>query len=166
MIIMVFGFSSMNYLYLYGAPFCLNSFGVSLTAAAQIVTTILLIIPFTLAVGKYTDHLAFAIFGCLTSMTQLILYGIANQVWMIYLAVCIGAVYSVLAPIVRCRITKLVEPNEYACVFILASIFESGGTFAISAMTNEIYRISLTFYSGLVFFVLATFCGMAVILML
>jgi hypothetical protein len=85
---------------------------------------------------------------------------------MIYLAVCIGSLFNVLIPIIRSRITKLVEPNEYACVFILASIFESGGSFAISAMANEIYRISLTFYSGLVFFVLAMFGGMAIILML
>jgi hypothetical protein len=165
-ITMAFGFLSINYLYLYGAPFCFDSFGVSLTTTTQVVTMVLLTIPFTLTIRKRIDHLALPMLGSLALMTQLILYGIVNQHWMIYLAVCIGSLFNVLIPIIRSRITKLVEPNEYACVFILASIFESGGSFAISAMANEIYRISLTFYSGLVFFVLAMFGGMAIILML
>jgi hypothetical protein len=60
----------------------------------------------------------------------------------------------------------LVEPNEYAVVFILASIFESGGSYAISAMANEIYRVSLTFYSGFAFFVFALFGGITILLLL
>jgi hypothetical protein len=104
--------------------------------------------------------------GTLAFMTQFVLYGLANQVWMIYLAVCIGSLFLVLIPILRARITKLVEPNEYAVVFILASIFESGGSYAIAAMANEIYRVSFIFYSGLAFFVFALFGGVAIILML
>jgi hypothetical protein len=99
-------------------------------------------------------------------MTYLVLFGIANQHWMIYLAVCIAAAYHVLIPVVRSRITKLVEPNEYGCVFILTLIFESGGTYAISAMANEIYRVSLTYFPGLVFFVFAMFGALGILLLL
>jgi hypothetical protein len=45
-------------------------------------------------------------------------------------------------------------------------IFESGGSFAISAMTNEIYQVSITFFPGLVFIVLAIFGALAILLML
>ena len=75
---------------------------------------------------------------------------------MLYLGVCIGGINYVTSPIIRSRITKLVEPDEYAVIFIFASIFESAGYFAISAVSNEIYRLSFTFDSGLVFLVLAT----------
>jgi hypothetical protein len=71
---------------------------------------------------------------------------------MLYLAVCIGAIFFVSSPIIRSRISKLVEPTEYAVVFILASIFESTGYYAISAGSNEVYRLSLSFDSGLIFF--------------
>jgi hypothetical protein len=163
---MIYGYLSINYLYLYGAPFCFDSLGVSLTSVAQSVSMVLMTIPFTITVAKRSDHLSLPTLGCLACMVQLVLFGIATQVWMIYLAVCIGALFNVLIPVIRSRITKLVEPNEYAVVFILASIFESGGSYAISAMANEIYRVSISFLPGLVFFVFAVFGVLAIILML
>jgi hypothetical protein len=166
LIVMVYGYLAINYLYLYGTPFCFDSLGVSLVSTTQAITMVLLTVPYTLTVTKRTDHLFLPMLGCLAYMTQLVLYGIANQVWMIYLAVCVGSLFSVLIPVIRSRITKSVGPNEYAVVFILASIFESGGSYAISAMANEIYRESLTFYSGLVFFVFAMFGAMSIIFML
>jgi PCFT/HCP family folate transporter-like MFS transporter 1/3 len=164
--IMVCGQLSMYYIYLYGAPFCFDSLGVSLNSTAQTVVVILLTIPCTLTITKRTDHLSLPILGCLSYMTQLILFGIATQVWMIYLAVCIGAMYSVLVPVIRSRITKLVEPHEYAVVFIFTLIVESGGYFAVSALANEIYQLSITFLPGLVFFVFAVVGGIAIMLML
>ncbi|CAF4251013.1 unnamed protein product, partial [Rotaria magnacalcarata] len=79
-------------------------------------------------------------------MTQFVLLGTAKHIWTLYLAFSIGGAFYVLTPIIRARITKLVEPEEYAVVFILASVFESGGYYAISALTNEIYDLSLSFY--------------------
>lgn len=166
LIVMICGHLSMFYLYLYGAPFCMDSFGVSLNSVAQTVATVLLTIPFTLTIAKRSDHLIIPALGCLAYMAQLILFGVAQSVWMIYVAVCVGAVFSVLTPVIRSRITKLVEPDEYAVVFILASVFESGGYYAISAIANEIYRVSLTFYPGLVYFVLAMVGGLTIMLML
>jgi PCFT/HCP family folate transporter-like MFS transporter 1/3 len=166
LIVMLMGHTAIYYLYLYGTPFCFDSFGVSLNSLAQTVITILFTIPFTLTIAKRTDHLVIPMLGFLAFMTQLVLVGIARDVWMLYLAVCIGGIYSVLTPVIRSRITKLVEPNEYAVVFILASVFESGGYYAISAVANEIYRVSLTYYQGLVFFVFAIVGAVGILLML
>ncbi|CAF0922831.1 unnamed protein product [Rotaria sordida] len=164
-IIMLLGNMSINFLYLYGAPFCFDSFGVSLNNSVQIVTTVLLTIPFTLFIAKRTDHLLLPMLGCLAYITQLILFGIAPQNWILHLAAGIGGMLYVLIPIIRSRITKLVEPDEYAVVFILASVVESGGYYAISALTNEIYQLSLSFYPGLVFFCLAIVGVITIILM-
>jgi PCFT/HCP family folate transporter-like MFS transporter 1/3 len=165
-IVMICGQLSMYYIYLYGAPFCFNSFDVSLNSVAQTVTVILLTVPFTLTIAKRTDHLVLPMLGCLALMAQLILFGIATEVWMLYLAVCVGAVFNVLSPVIRSRITKLVEPNEYAVVFILAMIVESGGYYAISALGNEIYAVSITFLPGLVNFVFAMVGVLAIMLSL
>ena len=166
LVVMLLGYSSVNYLYLYGAPFCFDSFGVSLNNVAQTVTMVVLTIPYTLIIIKRTEHLFLAVLGSLAYMAQLILLGLATKVWMVYLALCIGAVYSVLAPIIRARVTKLVERSEYALVFILASIFESGGGFATNALGNEIYRVSLLFCPGLIFFVFTLFGCLGILLLL
>jgi hypothetical protein len=59
---------------------------------------------------------------------------------MLYLSICVGGIFFVTSSIIRSRISKIVESTEYAVVFILASIFESVGYYAISAESNEIYR--------------------------
>jgi hypothetical protein len=166
LITMLEGYAAMYYLYLYGAPFCFDSWGVSLNNVSQTVATILLTIPFTLTIAKRTDHLILPVLGFLAYMTQLVLFAIASQIWMIYLAVCIGSLCMVLTPVIRSRITKTVEPSEYAVVFILAGIFESGGYYAISAMANEIYGISLSFYPGLVYFVFVLVGAIGILLIL
>ncbi|CAF2312427.1 unnamed protein product [Rotaria sp. Silwood2] len=165
LIFMICGHISMYYLYLYGVPFCFDSFSVSVNSSVQTAATILLTIPFALFIAKRTDHLVLPGLGCLAFMTQLVLFGVARQNWILYLAVGIGGMFYVLTPIIRSRITKLVESDEYAAVFILATIVETGGYYAISALTNEIYQVSLTFDQGLVFFCIALIGAIAIILM-
>lgn len=154
-IVMLCGHVAIFFIYLYGKPFCFDSFRVGIITVIQIGTAVLTTIPFTLTIAKRTDSLFLPGFGCLCYMAQFVLLGFTKDVWLLYLSVCIGAMFFVTTPIIRSRITKLVEPNEYAVVFILASIFESAGFYAISALVNEIYRLSLSFDSGFVYFLLA-----------
>jgi PCFT/HCP family folate transporter-like MFS transporter 1/3 len=154
-IVMLCGHVAVFFLYLYGAPFCFDSLGVGIITVVQIGTAVLLTIPFTLTIAKRTDSLFIPMIGCLCYMTQFLFLGLSNRLWMLYLGVCIGAIFFVTSPVIRSRISKLVEPTEYAVVFILASIFESAGYYAISAASNEIYRLSLSFDDGFIFFVLA-----------
>ena len=165
-IVMLCGHVAVFFLYLYGSPFCFNSLGVSLNTVTQIGTAVVLTIPFTLTIAKKTDSLFIPMLGCLCYMAQFLLVGLAYSVWMLYLSVCIGSIFFVTSPIIRSRISKLVESNEYAVVFILASLFESAGYYAISAAANEIYRLSLSFYPGLVFLILAAFGFIPLILMM
>ena len=165
-IAMICGYVAIYYLYLYGAPFCMDAFGVSLTSTAQTVSMILLTIPFAMSMGKHSDHLVLPALGTLAYMAQLVIFGIGQSVWLIYLAVCISGLFPVLSPVIRSRISKLVEPDEYAVVFILASVFESGGYYAISALANGVYQASVTFFPGLVFFVFVAIGAFAILLMM
>ena len=155
-IVMLCGYFAIMFLYLYGPPFCSDSLEVGIISAVQIGTAVLMTIPFALTIAKRTDSIFLPMIGCLCYMTQFIILGIASHVWMLYLAVCIGAVFVVTLPVIRSRISKLVEPTEYAVVFIFAGIFESAGNYAINALVNEIYRLSLSFDSGFIFFLLAS----------
>jgi len=99
-------------------------------------------------------------------IAQITIYAVANTVWMIYMGASIGALYHVFSPVIRARITKLVEPTEYATVFILTLIFESGGNYAINALSNEIYKATLTIYSGIVYFAFSTFGILGIVFLL
>ena len=165
-VVMLIGSINLNYLYLYGPPFCMDSFGVSLTTGAQTIAVIIYTIIFTYVIPKGNDHLSRPILGTLAYIICITLYGIANQVWMIYVAICCGGLCYVLIPVIRSYVFKTVESSEYASVFLLASIVESGGTFAINAMGNEIYQSTLDIYSGFTYFVFALFGVLSIILLL
>ncbi|CAF1050338.1 unnamed protein product [Didymodactylos carnosus] len=173
-IVMIYGSFSVTYLYLYGQPFCWGSWEVSLNSSAQAILVLLLTIVFTLTITS--DSFLIPMTGVITFMIQLVLFGIARSTWLLYLgvkeeslfsikqlkltlfffaAVCIGAVFRVTCGVLRSRITKVVEPNEYAVVFVFAGIFESAGSYALSAMCNAIYNATIHTDPGFVFVVIA-----------
>jgi hypothetical protein len=68
-------------------------------------------------------------------------------------------------PVLRTKLTRLIEVNEYAIVFIGAGIIETLGRSAMGAAANSIYNVSLNFFPGLVFVVFA-FIGLFPIAMM
>ena len=74
---------------------------------------------------------------------------------LVLLAVCIGGLFFITLPVLRTKLTRLVEANEYAVVFIAAGIVETTGHHAVGALANAIYRASLQVFPGLVFLVFA-----------
>lgn len=166
LIVMTYGSSAVQYLYLYGTPFCFDSFGVSLVTTTITAISVLFTTIYTCAVPKHSDNLFLPMLGLSFHIAQITIYAVANTVWMIYMGASIGALYHVFSPVIRARITKLVEPTEYATVFILTLIFESGGNYAINALSNEIYKATLTIYSGIVYFAFSTFGILGIVFLL
>jgi hypothetical protein len=58
-------------------------------------------------------------------------------------------------PVLRTKLTSVIEMNEYAIVFIGAGIIETIGHSAVAAAANSIYNASLNFFPGLIFLVFA-----------
>jgi hypothetical protein len=73
-----------------------------------------------------------------------------------FLASCFGSLIFVALPILRTKLTQLVEINEYAIVFIAAGIIETIGHEAIGIISNNIYKSSVKFFPGLVFLIFAS----------
>lgn len=61
-------------------------------------------------------------------------------------------------PILRAKLTKLVEISEYPVIFIVAGIVETIGHQAMSVLTNEIYEATLHFFPALIFLIFAGAC--------
>jgi hypothetical protein len=57
--------------------------------------------------------------------------------------------------VLRTKLTRLIEINEYAIVFIGAGIIETVGHSLVGVAANSIYNASLKFFPGLVFLVFA-----------
>ena len=177
LLFLLFGYSSIFALYLYGHPFCLDSFSVGLLSLAQASTIFIASFLIVLCKKKLNDSYFLPLIGSFAFTSGLILFSVAKKIWLLYigrvtaviiyslifgffllvlLAVCIGSLFFITLPVLRTKLTRLVEANEYAVVFIAAGIVETTGHHAVGALANAIYRASLHVFPGLVFLVFAT----------
>lgn len=58
--------------------------------------------------------------------------------------------------VLRSSLTKLVNENEFALVFIGTGIVETLGVYLVGIVTNAIYARTIEIYPGLIFFILAS----------
>jgi hypothetical protein len=172
----LFGYSSVFALYLYGRPFCLDAFHVGLITLAQGLTIFLMSSLIILCKKTTNDTYIFPILGSIALIVGLSVFSVAKKMWLVYigkvivvvvssfvfccfsfilLAACIGSLFFITLPILRAKLTKFVELNEYAVVFVAAGIIETVGHDALGAVSNGIYNASLQFFPGLVFLVFA-----------
>ena len=169
----LYGYTSVFTLYLYGHPFCLDALHVAFISLAQALT--ISIISLLIVFSKKTSDETYTlpILGSIALITGLTVFGIAKRVWLLYigkvildlieyncffsvkLAACIGSTFFVSLPVLRAKLSKLVETNEYAIVFIAAGIIETIGLNAVGVLANSIYKSSVKFFPGLVFLVFA-----------
>jgi hypothetical protein len=57
--------------------------------------------------------------------------------------------------VLRTKLTRTIETDEYAIAFIGAGVVETLGHSAVSAAANAIYNASLNFFPGLIFLLFA-----------
>jgi hypothetical protein len=70
-------------------------------------------------------------------------------------AVFIGCLFFVVMAVLRSELTKLVDDNEYASVFIATGIVETVGSYVVGIVTNAIYARTIQIDPGIIFFILA-----------
>ncbi|CAF1606817.1 unnamed protein product [Adineta ricciae] len=156
----VFGYLSVLSLYLYGQPLCLDALHVGLLSTAQAVL-VFLWSTITALINKPFDNSYLPLFmGIFAVIGNLIILAFAKTIWLLYIGVCIGSLTFMIMPILRAKIVKQIEIDEYAIVFIAAGIIETVGHSAVGAAANSIYNATLNFLPGLVFLV---FAGIAII---
>jgi hypothetical protein len=83
--IVLFGFTSIYALYLYGQPLCLNVLGLAIVTSAQFSLMIILSITITLCQNRFTKSLLLPFIGILMYIVHLVIVGIAQTVWLLYM---------------------------------------------------------------------------------
>lgn len=82
---MLYGYVTMFALYLYGRPFCLNAFSVGMISLAQALTIIPIALIFMFCQNQCDDTYILPIIGSSCFMIGMVLFGIAKQIWLLYL---------------------------------------------------------------------------------
>ncbi|CAF1032821.1 unnamed protein product [Rotaria sp. Silwood1] len=153
--IILFGFVSIHPLYLYGKPLCFNILDLAILTSAQFSLMIFISIILSLWQNRFTNSLLLPFIGILMYIIHLVLFGLARTIWFLYLAVFIGCLFFVVMAVLRSHLTKLVNDNEYALVFIATGIVETIGSYVIGIITNVIYARTIEIYPGIIFFILS-----------
>jgi len=83
--IVLFGFTSIYALYLYGQPLCLNVLGLAIVTSAQFTLMIILSITITLCQNRFTKSLLLPFIGILMYIVHLVIVGIAQTIWLLYM---------------------------------------------------------------------------------
>ncbi|CAF4562160.1 unnamed protein product [Rotaria socialis] len=159
------GYSSVLTLYLYGRPFCMSALQVALLSTAISVTIAALTLTATLSKRRLDSSYLLPVIGVVMSIVHHVIFAVAKTVWLLYLGACIGSLSFISMPTLRTKLTKAIEPNEYAIVFIAAGIVDTIGREGVSAGANAIYKASLNFFPGLVFLVFSIFALVTIFIM-
>jgi PCFT/HCP family folate transporter-like MFS transporter 1/3 len=83
--IVLFGFVSIHPLYLYGKPLCFNALNLAVLTSAQFSLMIFISIILSLWKNKFTNSLLLPLIGILLYIIHLVLFGLAQTVWFLYL---------------------------------------------------------------------------------
>jgi hypothetical protein len=173
-----FGYFSVFSLYLYGRPLCLDALHVSLLSSVQAVLTFLLSTCTALSKKSLDRTYLAAILGSFSVIINLIIVGLAKRIWLLYIgeddlefylnylyivvflfilvAASIGSLFFITLPVLRTKLIRQIEMNEYAIVFIGAGIIETVGISVVGAVANSIYKASINFFPGLIFIIFAS----------
>jgi PCFT/HCP family folate transporter-like MFS transporter 1/3 len=151
----LYGYTSVFTLYLYGHPFCLDALNVALITLAQSLTVSIVSLFIVLSKRTFDKTYILPLLGSIALIIGLSIFSFVKQIWLLYLAACIGSLFFISLPVLRTKLTKLVEINEYAVVFIAAGIIETVGHNAVGVIANDIYKSSVKFFPGLVFLIFA-----------
>lgn len=67
----------------------------------------------------------------------------------------IGCLFFVVMGVLRSLLTKLVDENQFALIFIATGIVETIGSYVLGIISNAIYARTIEIYPGIIFFILA-----------
>ncbi|CAF4203796.1 unnamed protein product [Rotaria socialis] len=160
LLLMLFGYMSVLAIFAYGRPFCMDAFHVGMLITTHAISVCVLTALISLFKKHTLDNTyLYPIIGLFGLVGDLVIFGLAKRTWLLYIAASIGSLFFITMPVLRSKLSRLVEPSEYAIVFIAAAFIEAGGDKGIDAASNSIYNASLHFWPGLVFLVLALLIG-------
>jgi PCFT/HCP family folate transporter-like MFS transporter 1/3 len=170
--IVLFGFVSIHPLYLYGKPLCFNVLDLAILTSAQF--SVMIAISIVLSFFQKTfimNSMIIPVIGVAGYITHLVLFGIAQEVWLLYLgknrkgffcnlfflfiAVFTGCLFFVVMAVLRSHLTKLVNDDEFAVVFVATGIAETIGSYVLGIISNAIYARTIDVYPGIIFFAIA-----------
>ncbi|OWF36163.1 Solute carrier family 46 member 3 [Mizuhopecten yessoensis] len=151
-------------LFLLGQPFCWSEVHISVVSSLQILINWIAGITFLRLIQRVMQDVSLLSFGCFMGMVAMIPLALAQQNWMIYLYMVIGTFSVLVLPISRSILSKMVSPEEQGALFAGIAAMEHLVSGCGVLLFGEIYKDTVTFFPGLVFFVIAGLILLSLIL--
>ncbi|XP_052106203.1 proton-coupled folate transporter-like [Mytilus californianus] len=160
--------SSIRMIYTLSSPFCWSSEYIGWFSGCNDIvvfvggTIILKVLQ--ICFKNITDELIVSI-GFVSSIASLTLFGLSKNNWMLYGAAAAGILKILPIPLIKAILSRVVHPDKQGALFSNIYLIETVCQVCASTLFNNIYHLTVTFYKGFVFFVMAGFPLLALIMM-
>jgi MFS family permease len=127
--------------------------------------TIIFLYPY-LHRNKNVNDVMLSIYGLIARITILLMFAFLFSSWWAYMALIPTAFTRFILTGLRAASSRLVEDNEQGKLFSLISVINGIMSIAATLIFNGLYPLTLSFFSGTVFLVVAGLCLIPIILLL
>uniref|UniRef100_A0A914Q0H8 Proton-coupled folate transporter n=1 Tax=Panagrolaimus davidi TaxID=227884 RepID=A0A914Q0H8_9BILA len=127
--------------------------------------TILFLYPY-LHRTKNINDVMLAIYGFISRVAILLMFAFLFSNWLAYLALIPTAFTRFILTGLRASSSKFVDDNEQGKLFSLISVIEGIMSLAATLIFNGLYPLTLSFFSGTIFLVVAVLCLIPIALLL
>ncbi|XP_060075711.1 proton-coupled folate transporter-like [Ylistrum balloti] len=159
--VLVYGMGSakgdVEILYILNFPFCWSSVKIGYYSAVQVFVQTVVGIMLIKVLHLFTNDEMICIIGCISAIASMIAMSFATRDWMLYIAIGLGTMCVVPAPLIRGIFSKTVLPDKQGALFANIYIFEILCGLGGSTIFNNIYAETQTTMKGMAFLVMAGF---------
>uniref|UniRef100_A0A914Q5Y6 Uncharacterized protein n=1 Tax=Panagrolaimus davidi TaxID=227884 RepID=A0A914Q5Y6_9BILA len=127
--------------------------------------TILFLYPY-LHRTKNINDVMLAIYGFISRVAILLMFAFFFSNWWAYLALIPTAFTRFILTGLRASSSKFVDDNEQGKLFSLISVIEGIMSLGATLIFNGLYPLTLSFFSGTIFLVVAVLCLIPIALLL
>ncbi|XP_078697177.1 lysosomal proton-coupled steroid conjugate and bile acid symporter SLC46A3-like [Branchiostoma floridae x Branchiostoma belcheri] len=115
--------------------------------------TLLVVMPF---LAKRLPDTALVIIGAVSFVAKFEVMAFSSTTWLMFCAAVAGAFQYLTLGALHGMISKLVDSNEQGATFSLMGVLECGSALFSSLIFNSLYAVTLTFFHGTCFLLMAT----------
>lgn len=160
----MFGRSSAQTLFLLNDPLCWTEVHIQIFGSIQTLTNWGAVILIVRILHIFTQDYGILVIGSFSAASAMFLFAFSTKDWLVYLYVVVGIASASVFPMMRAMMSRLCTPDEQGSLFATISSTELLFTAFSNLIYGGVYKWSISFFPGLVFFIMA--CVLVLVLIL
>ncbi|KAK6181348.1 hypothetical protein SNE40_009220 [Patella caerulea] len=160
------GRSTLETIYQLGDPFCWSPITIGYFGAVRQTAQCIFSLVALKILQYFVREEVIGIISCLASVAGFLLEGFADTSLMMYLVPVASLFASAVIPITRATMSKMTLPSQQGALFASIAIVESLSNSASYILYNSVYKATVEYYRGIVWFVMAGLAFVAAMFLL